>query len=238
MKATVYAEVIRAPVLYGNRRTEAREARLLPRKKRTTGNMKHIFLVAFAGIVCLSLYTLALGQGKAWETYIQTGDGAITQKRYDDAEQAYREALKLSKEFKDNDAQIAVNLIKLAESLNLQAKHEEAEASAALAITALGKALKSSKSKDVAEEYYRSDTSASVLDKAADIFAANRKYSEAESIYKRIIVIREEAARVKESPKKNEDFLKFVVQGMTNAKAKVVDATDKLARLYILMRRF
>jgi tetratricopeptide (TPR) repeat protein len=208
------------------------------KSERIIGSMKHIFLVSFVGIILLFIYTLALGQGKSWETYIQTGDSAITQKRYADAEQAYREALKLSEKFRDNDARIAVNLIKLAESLNLQAKNEEAEAFATRSITALEKASKSPKSKDLAEEYYKSDTSAMILDKAADILVANRKYFEAEPIYKRIIVIREEAANVKESPKNNEDFLKLLGQAMTNAQAKVADATDKLANLYLVMRRF
>jgi len=211
---------------------------LLLNRNRQSRIMKPKSLGLLIGIIFLFLHTYALGQSNSWETYIQTGDSAVAQKRYADAERAYREALKLSEKFKDKDARIALNLIKLAESLNFQSKNDEAEAFVDRSITALEKTIKSAKAKDLAEEYYKTETSAMVLDKAADIFVANRKYSEAESIYKRIVVMREAAAQIKETPKSNEDFLKFLGQAITNPQAKVADANDKLANLYLIQHRF
>ncbi len=199
--------------------------------------MKYRLSALPIGILILSLQVSALGQSKSWETYNQIGDNAITQKQYADAEQAYREALKLSEKFKDKDPLKAVTLIKLAESLSLQSKNDEAETLANRALVALETAVKASKSKDPKERFYKLETSVMVLNKAAAIFVAGKKFAEAEPLYKKVIALREEAIQPKETPKSNEDHLSFLAQAMTNAQAKLAEAYDKLASLYVMQRR-
>lgn len=200
--------------------------------------MKHRFSILLIGVICFGLYLRAPAQSDSWETYNQTGDNALTQRRYADAELTYREALKLSEKFKEKDPRLAVILSKLAESLNLQAKREEAEAFARRALLALEKAIKGSAPKDLKEDYYKTETSALILDKVAGIFVANQKYAEAEPIYKRLIALREEAVHPKETPKSNEDFLKVLSQVATHAQGKLAEAYDRLATLYLNQRRF
>lgn len=200
--------------------------------------MRHKSPVLLIGILSLCLHVSAAGQSDSWETNIQTGDNAIAQKRYADAEQAYREALKAAEKFKEKDPRLAVNLIKLAESLNLQAKREEAEALANRAIVALDKALKDSKSKDSEKEYYKTESSVTILNKAAGIFVANKKPAEAEPLYKRVVALREEAAPKKETPKSNEDFMKVLAQNVTHAQSKLADAYDTLATFYLNQSKF
>lgn len=199
--------------------------------------MRHHFSLLLI-ITCIGFCLPAMAQNASWETYNQAGDNAIAKKQYMEAEEAYRVALKLSEKFKEKDPRTALSLIKLAESLNHQQKREEAEALVNRALAALEKAVAGSKAKDLSEEYYKRETSAMILNKAADILVANQKYSEAEPIYKRVIELREEGAKTKESPKSNEDFLRFLSQAVTNAQATLADAYDKLATLYFTQRRF
>lgn len=187
--------------------------------------------------VCLHA-AAAFGQRDSWGEYIRAGDSAAADARPADAESAYREALKLSEKFKSKDPRRAVSLIKLAECLNSQSKTEEAEILANRSISALDAAIRGSKPKDPAEEYYQTESTVKILNQAAGIFLANRKYPEAESIYKRVIAIREEGARTNKSPKGNEDFLRVIGQVLTQAQAKVADSYNQLARLYFVQERF
>jgi len=210
----------------------------------------------------LCLHSSVWGQPDSWEEYIKAGDSAIAQARPADAEPAYREALKLSEKFKEKDPRRAVSLVKLAECLNSQSKGEEAEILAQRSLSALDKAISGSKTKDQAEEHYRTEISILILNITGDIFLANRNYSKAESTYKRAIAIREdgarspeepkgneyylkflmqvlmEGARAPEEPKGNEHYLKFPAQVLTDRRAKVAYAYDRLAKLYFVQKRF
>jgi len=198
--------------------------------------MKDRFSVLLTMLLCL--HSAVLGQPNSWEEYIKAGDTAIAQARPADAESAYREALKLSEKFKEKDPRRAVSLVKLAECLNSQSKGEEAEILAQRSLSALDKAISGSKPKDQAEEYNRTETTITILNKTADIFSVNRKYAKAESIYKRAIAIREDGARTPEAPRSNEDYLKFLAQALTDARAKLADAYDRLAKVYFVQKRF
>jgi tetratricopeptide (TPR) repeat protein len=198
--------------------------------------MNNRFSVLLTMLLCL--HSAVSGQPSSWEECIKAGDSAIDQARPADAEPAYREALKLSEKFKEKDPRRAVSLVKLAECLNSQSKGEEAEILAHRSLSALDKAISGSKPKDQAEEYNRTETTITILNKTADIFLANWKYSKAESIYKRVIAIREEDARTPEAPRSNEDYLKFLAQVLTDARAKLADAYDRLAKLYFVQKRF
>ena len=198
--------------------------------------MNDRFSVLLTMLLCL--HSAVLGQSNSWEEYIKAGDSALAQARPANAESAYREALKLSEKFKEKDPRRAVSLVKLAECLNSQSKGEEAETLAQRSLSALDKAISGSKPKDQAEEYNRTETTITILNKTADIFLTNRNYSKAESIYKRAIAIREEDARTPAAPRSNEDYLRFLTQALTDARAKLADAYERLARLYFVQKRF
>jgi tetratricopeptide (TPR) repeat protein len=197
--------------------------------------MKHRLPGLLIGVVCLCFS--AAGQSSSWESHMDAGDNAFSAKHYSDAEQAFREALKLAEKFKSDDPRLAVNLIKLAESFNNQSKREEAEAAAKRSLVALDKAMRAPNASDLQQQFYKAETSAMILDKAATIFVEHKKYSEAEPIYKRLIAIRDEFGRINRSPKGNEEFLKFMVQMVTDAEGKTADACDKLANLYLVQRK-
>jgi tetratricopeptide (TPR) repeat protein len=186
----------------------------------------------------LCLYSAVLGQPNSWEECIKAGDSAIDQARPEDAEPAYREALKLSEKFKEKDPRRFVSLIKLAECLNSLSKGEEAEILAQRSLSAFDKYISGIKAKDLAVEYSRSEVTIMLLNKAADIFLANRNYSKAEAIYKRAIAIREEDSRTPGAPRSSEDYLKIVTQVLTDARAKVAYTYDRLAKLYFVQKRF
>ncbi len=200
--------------------------------------MKSNSSVCLIGVIWLCLHISAFGQKNSWDKFIQAGDDALAQNRSADSEVAYREAIKLSEKFKENDPRIAATLIKLAESLNLQGKRGEAESSAKSALIALEKTLKASKSKDPAERFYKLEISVTILDKAGDILAANQKHGEAEPLYKTVIALREGAIRPQEKPKSNEDFLTFMAYAMTHPHVKLADAYYKLANFYFNQERF
>ena len=200
--------------------------------------MNYKLLVLLIGILYLCFNISAFGQKKFFETYIQTGDNAMTQKQYGEAEQAYSEALKLAEKFKEKDPRKSSTLIKLAESMSYQSKRDEAEALADRALAALDTAVKASKSKDPKERFYMLETSVLILDKAATIFVAGQKNANAEIIYKKVIALREEALQPKETPKSNEDFLLVLAQGLSRGRAKLAEAYDKLASIYFRQRRF
>ncbi|HYE13060.1 MAG TPA: tetratricopeptide repeat protein [Pyrinomonadaceae bacterium] len=191
-----------------------------------------------AALMFLSLGApAALAQDGAWESGIKAGDAAMAGRRYAEAETAYRGAVKAAEKFKSKDPRSAAALIKLAESLSRQAKQAESEETAARALEALDRAVKGSKPKDSEEEFYSTETQVSVLEKAGEVFSAGEKYAEAEPLFKRAVALREEAARVKEKPKSNEDFMKFLAQATTRAQAKLAESYGRLAILYIKQRR-
>jgi tetratricopeptide (TPR) repeat protein len=200
--------------------------------------VKYKLLVSLIGILCLGLQVSALGQSKSWDAYIKTGDDAIAQKRYSESEQAYRDALKLTEDFKNNDPRMAATLIKLAEALSLQSRQAEAESLATRAVGALRAAIKASKPNDQQQEFYQSDGAASLFDKAASIFETGQKYDEAATLYKKVIPLREEAVQPDRSPKSNADFIGWMVQVLTDARLRLADAYDKLARMYMRQQKF
>jgi tetratricopeptide (TPR) repeat protein len=207
--------------------------------KKETGKPKPMNAIfSVLPIILLCLNSAVFGQLNSWEEYIKAGDTAIAKARFADAESAYREALRLSEEFKEKDPRRAVTFIKLAECLNAQSKREEAEILAQRSLSALDQAIRGSKSKDQAGEYYKTETTITILNQAAGIFVANRKYAEAESAYKRAIAIREDGARTIELPRSNEDYLRFMAQQLTQASMKLIDAYDRLAKLYFVQKRF
>jgi tetratricopeptide (TPR) repeat protein len=184
----------------------------------------------------------AYGQRESWEALIDKADRAFAQKRFADAEQNYRRALELARKFENKDPRIAVSLVKLADLCSSQSRVDEAEALADQSITALHKAGENAKSTGGAsgleEDYYRAETSALILRKAAAIFLTDRQFSKAEQAYKRVIEIREKAAQAPEQYRRNEDFVRSLGQILTSAKAKVADAYADLARAYFVQGKF
>jgi len=196
-------------------------------------------LIGVIGQLLLCFASFAPAQSDQWLVSIQAGDAAEAQGQYADAERAYREAVKLSEKFRERDPRIAVGLIKLAEVCRRQSRHDEAVASATRSLRALEKAMEEPTPKDPSAAYYKAETSAMIFDKADGIFVAAGKYLEAESVCKKLIAIREQAARPpKTSPKSNDDFLKFMGQVLTDTQGKVADAYDKLAQVYFAQRKF
>jgi tetratricopeptide (TPR) repeat protein len=196
--------------------------------------MKTIRTIVPALVGCLLLMSSALVAAQdVWNRSMSAGDAAVTNKQYSQAEESYRQALKFAEAHLKKDARLSTTLVKLAESCNAQGKKEDAEALANRAVVALSDALKAHKPKNASEEYQQSEVSAAITDKAGDIFAANQKYQDAETLYLRVIAIREHYADEKPNSKlTNEDFLRFISQAVGNAQAKVADSYDKLGGLY------
>jgi len=202
----------------------------------------HKCLVSVALLLTCVPCARAYGQQDTWESWIKKGDDALARQQFADAEQAYRESVSLASKIKGNDIRIALSLIKLAELFSSQSRTAEAEAVADQAIKATDKAMTSAKSNGgsnpVIDDYYRIETQALILDKSAAIFLANRQFSKAEQLYKRLIQIRESDSRAPEHPRGNEDFTKFLGQALTGAKSKVADVYDELGRVYFVQGRF
>jgi tetratricopeptide (TPR) repeat protein len=142
----------------------------------------------------------------------------------------------------EKDPRIAVGLIKLAEACSSQSRAAEAQTLADQAMHALDKAVAGAKSTSGAgglrQDYYRAETQALVLNKAGAIYFAAHQYPNAERAYKRVIEIRESAAKFTEHPRGNEDFLKFLVETLGGAKTKLADAYADLARVSFVQGRF
>lgn len=190
-----------------------------------------------AVILLVSAGSVASAPDDTWTKLIAAGDEAMSKQLYAEAEKSYRDALQLAESRWKKDFRIAGSMIKLAESCNGESKRDEGEAFAARSIVALQAALKAHKPKNSTDEYERTDVSAAIFDQAAGIYAANQKYSDAEALYEKVIALRE-AAAVEKKPSTEEDLFRFLGQALTNAKAKVADANDKLADLYFRERKF
>jgi tetratricopeptide (TPR) repeat protein len=197
-----------------------------------------ILLSVIIALLLLCFDGVAFGQNDRWQRAVQAGKNAMAQKRYADAERSFREAVNLAEKLKEKDAGIATGLILLAEACQFQARREEATALASRSLAALEKAGKGSSTQDPAGAFFKTEASAMILEKAADIFTANHGYDEAEQACKKLIHLREEAAGVNPSPKSNEDHLKFLSRALTNGEDKIADAYDELARVYLAQQRF
>jgi tetratricopeptide (TPR) repeat protein len=99
--------------------------------------------------------------------------------------------------------------------------------------------LRAHKPRNASDELEQVEASTSLFDLAADIFTANQKYRDAETLYRKVVILREKYAQ-EELPSKpnNEDFLRFLAQQSSSAQAKVVDAYGKLANLYRVEKKF
>jgi tetratricopeptide (TPR) repeat protein len=202
-------------------------------------NTRRDVLPLIAGCLLLMSTTLVLGQGTDWDRYMADGDAAMVKKQYPQAEEAYRHALNFGESNWKKDARVSTALIKLAESCNAQGKKEDAEAIANRAVASLSEASKALKRKDASEEYLQKEVFVATIDKAGDIFAANQNYAAAEKMYLEAINIREDYATEKPASKpNNEDFIRFMLQNLGNAQAKVADSDDKLGRLYVREGKF
>jgi len=188
---------------------------------------------AIAIAVLLLLGSFVRAQEADWSRFISLGDEAMAKRQYPQAEAAYREALKVAEQHWKRDARLAGALIKLAEACAAESKKEDAEAFANRSVATLGEALKAHKPKNASDELEQVEVSASLFDKAGDIFAANRKYLDAETMYRKVIAVREKYASEKFPAKpNNEDFFRSMMQTLGDAAPKVADANDKLADLY------
>ena len=193
--------------------------------------MKPVPAIAIAVLLLLGSFVRA--QEAEWSRLISLGDEAMAKRQYPQAEAAYREALKVAEQHWKRDARLAGALIKLAEACNAESKKVDAEAFANRSVATLGEALKAHKPKNASDELEQVEVSASLFDKAGDIFAANQKYLDAETMYRRVIAVREKYASEKFPAKpNNEDFFRSMMQTLGDAAPKVADANDKLADLY------
>ena len=188
-------------------------------------------------VASFSFGTMAFGQQADWSRLTNTGDAAMASHQYSDAESAYRAALDIAEKSWKGDARISDSLVKLAESCNAQSKKEEAESLAQRSIASLEETLKTHKPKNASDEVQQSEVSASLLDKAGDIFSANQKYGEAEALYKEAIAAREKyTAEMGKAKPRAEDFYRFMAQSLVQTK--IADENDKLANLYLIQRKF
>ena len=201
--------------------------------------MKSLRTVSIA-ISLLLAGALTFGQDADWNRSISVGDEAMSKHQYSEAETAYREGLKVAEQHWKKDPRVSASLIKLAESCNAQSKKDEAESLANRSVASLEVALKAHKPKDLEDEFQQAEGSASLLDKAGDIFDANEKYPDAETLYRKVIALREKYATADRSPAKpsDEDFMRFFLKNVTRARVKVADVDDKLANLYLRERKF
>jgi tetratricopeptide (TPR) repeat protein len=206
-------------------------ARSKAQPPRQDNYVKPVPVIAIAVLLLLGSFVRA--QEAEWSRWISLGDEAMAKRQYPQAEAAYREALKVAEQHWKRDARLAGALIKLAEACNAESKKDDAEAFANHSVATLEDALKAHKPKNASDELRQVEISASLFDKAGDIFANNQKYPDAETLYRKVIAVREKYASEKFPAKpNNEDFFRSMSQVFGNASAKVADADDKLADLY------
>jgi len=196
-------------------------------KQRTSGPLLMLIFV------CLS----ALGQ-TSWEAPIDAGKDAMAKRQYGEAEKSFREALAVAQKFGEKDARFSGSLLYLAQACDAQDKKEEAEALAGRAGQAMESALRAYHPKRADDQFQQAEVSSHLFDKTGDIFASHHKYPEAETLYKRVIQIREAVAAEKKKPHDNEDFFRFMLQVGTDAQGKLADAQEKLGNLYFTEQKF
>jgi tetratricopeptide (TPR) repeat protein len=191
-------------------------------------------------IVCLMLRstTTVLGQGTDWDRFIANGDAAMAKQQYMRAEESYRQASKFAESHWKRDARIPSTLIKLSGACSGDGKKGEAEMFASQAVSALEDALKAHKPQNASDELQQADVSTWIYDKAGDIFAADQNFPEAENMYKKVRAIRQKYASERPaSAPNNEDIVRFIVQNVGNAQAKLADSEEKLGQLYLKERK-
>jgi tetratricopeptide (TPR) repeat protein len=186
-------------------------------------------------LLCLLLAATAMGQNDAWQKLMTTGNSQAEQSNTNEAEKTYREALIIAEKFGDKDPRLAGTLIKLATVFEAQAKHEEASTHTTRALFVLDRATNSYKSlkpeSSSEKDYYKTETTISILEDAAGIYSAQQKNVEAEPLLKTVLTLRERGAR-KKPAKSNDDFMGFLVQAMTGSQDKLIKAYEQLATLY------
>jgi tetratricopeptide (TPR) repeat protein len=189
----------------------------------------------FGALVLTGL--IAYGQPKVWDERIAAGQAAMAKAQYAEAEQAFTESLRAAEKIGEKDARFAGSLLRLAEACNAQSKADEAEGFARRSAAAMDTALKALKPKNSTQEIQAASIAAELFDKAGDIFASHKKYSEAEQLYTRLIAVREENTREKHTRDSNEDMLRIMAQQMSGAQNKLADANEKLAKLYFVEQK-
>ncbi|HEY2169009.1 MAG TPA: tetratricopeptide repeat protein [Candidatus Angelobacter sp.] len=185
-------------------------------------------LLLLVGLVSLS----SVGQDSAWEASIQAGQEAMAKRQYSEAEKAFREALSAAERFGEKDARFSGTLLLLAQACDAQDKKEEAEALAGRAAEAMDKALKAHHPKQIEQQLQQADAASALFEKTGAIFASHQKHLEAESLYKKVVQIRENITRENPEPKNNEDFLRILGQTLADSRGKLAEANEKLGKLY------
>ncbi len=183
-------------------------------------------------LLLLIIWLSALGQNSAWETSVQAGKDAMARQQYAEAEKSFRESLTAAEKFGEKDARFSGTLLFLAQACDAQSKKDEAEALARRAADAMEKALKTYRPKQVEQQLQQADVASALFEKSGEIFVAHQKHLEAETLYKKVIQIRENMARENPEPKNNEDYFRFLGQTLSDSQGKLAEANEKLGKLY------
>jgi tetratricopeptide (TPR) repeat protein len=190
--------------------------------------------IAFILVVVLFVAPV-WGQGDKWEKLMAAANSQVEKGQVSEAEKTYREALVVVEKNGNKYLRLPGTLIKLASVCEAQAKHDEADSLADRAILTLNSETNSYKNlkldKTSKEEYYKIEITVEILESAASIYMAQKKYNDAEPLLKVVVTIREGVAR-KKKPKSNEDFFAFMVMAATGATEKVYKAYESLASFY------
>lgn len=190
-------------------------------------------------IISLAFTFPVSAQTVTWDDLMQSGNQALTQNRPAEAEQSFRDALKLIEKSGEKDPRKPVTLIKLAAVCDLQSKRDEAETLASESILVLEKLSFSSKVTDGVNFSAALNTTTELYELAAGLFASHQKYPQAETLYQKKIKFCEKVlALTKEQPTSNDDFLRFLVLATSGIHEKLTATYDKLANLYFAQKKY
>ncbi len=208
-------------------------------------------LNVFLPFVCLLFFALPVfAQQKTWDELMKDGNLASDQKRFAEAENLYREALRVleTRNPKSDQPKLRISTLnQLTKALEGQKKTDDAELVGLSAVDLLDVTLKNLSSSNQEERHYAKLVTVKVYGEVADIFIAHKKMPEAENLLQRLI--RHQEAWKKSNEEQVDRALKSTgspqAQNQTILNAAISSSTDnpagtyfKLGNLYFDDRKF
>lgn len=147
-------------------------------------------------LVCFLLFLLPVtAQQKTWDSLMKEGNLASDQKRFAEAENLYREALRVleTRNPKSDQPKLRIStLTQLTKALEGQKKTDDAELVGLSAVDLLDATLKNIRSLPTEEKIFAKAVTGKVYQEVADIFIVHKKVVEAENLLLRLIHYQED----------------------------------------------
>ncbi|HNG92989.1 MAG TPA: tetratricopeptide repeat protein [Acidobacteriota bacterium] len=200
--------------------------------------MKIITCCLWLMIISLAFTFPVSAQTVTWDDLMQSGNQALTQNRPAEAEQSFRDALKLIEKSGDKDPRKPVTLIKLAAACDLQSKRDEAETLANQSLLALEKVPLLSKTQGTTDALAGVNVTLQLYDQAAGLFVSHQKYAEAETTYQKAITYCDKTLSLASNSKSNDELVKSLALLTTDVEQGQANAHDKLGSVYFLQKKY